>query len=235
MRTLFLFLQLMLCARADQAELSPSVAPSDPLFHFHVKSGEDAQTYRMIDNQNRIMDSGSRNAVSLQDSIVSGHARAKEMVDLLKNQELQHSFGQMSQRGKQMLQENSELKNPLSIIGGAVGLWIGRSVRLIKGDSFKLDTRVEGRARSGEFSMESPILNGKFSYRADGGLNMNLNRDIEPLAVKAEMNFNQHDQTLTGSLLHPLTPHLGLSFGATQYQQSNLTAGQASINYNLNF
>ena len=211
------------------------VQPDDPLFHFKVKPGEDAQTYRMIDEQNKIRDSGSHNIISTQDSLVSGHARAEEMVNLLKGQELQHAFGNLNEKGKQLLQDNPDLKNPVAIVAGAVSLWVGRTIKLIKDEDFKLTTHFEARARSGEFSMESPLLNGKLSFSGGNGINMNINRKIDLMNLTAEMNFNQRDQVLSGQFVHSLTPHLGLVFGATQSQQNNTSDGRASLQYNLNF
>jgi hypothetical protein len=236
MRILFLLLMQWMTSVQAMPTPTPSIGPpADTLFHFTVKSGEDAPTYRMIDAQNKIMDSGSRNIVSTQDSLVSGHARAQEMVDLLKGQELQHAFGGVNEKGKQMLQENPEMKNPIAIVAGAVSLWVGRTVKLIKDEKFKLATRLEARSRTGEFSMESPILNGKLSFTGGSGFNMNVTREINPVNLRAEMNYSQHDQNITGQFVHPITPNLGVVFGATQWQQNNQTDGRASVQYNLSF
>jgi hypothetical protein len=225
----------MTFARADTPSPSPSIPPDSSFFNFSVKSGSDAQTYRMLDDQNRIRDSGNGGVLSLQDSIVSGHQRAQDMVDLLKNQELQNSFGNLNSRGKQILQENQGLQSPVTIVGGAVAFWVGRSIQLFKAEQIKLTSRVEARARSGEFTLESPIMNGKLSYTGDNGVSMNMNRKIEIINSRAEMIYSATDRTFTGQIVHPLTTHIDLSIGSSQIPQTTQTDGRATINYNLNF
>jgi hypothetical protein len=230
----FLFIQLLISAEASSPTPTPSLDESQFL-HFNAKSGDDAQTYRMLDDQNRLIDSGSHGMLNLQDSITSGHARAKQMVDLLMDQELQNSFSKLNARGREMLKENPEMKNPVTIVAGAVALWVGKTVRLLKDDTFKIETRLAARDRAGEFAMESPLLNGKLSFTAGDGVSMSMNRTIASINSRAEMNYRLRDQVFTGQLVHPLTNHLDLSFGAGQVQQSNQTDGRAALMYNLNF
>lgn len=216
---------------------TPTAPPSQMnLLDFQQQpGGSDAPTYRMINDQERTRESGTRSIFNYQDSIISGNQRARDMVELLKKQQLQKAFEPLNARGKQVLQENPDLKSPTAILAGMAALWVGRTMKLLKGDDVKLTGRIEGRARSGEFSLESPIFNGRLVYTGGDGIYMNVNRSIAALNSRAEMIYSQKDQTITGALVHPLMPHLDLSFGAAQYQNTNQTDGRASLQFNLSF
>ena len=235
MKSWLLLLLSISSAQASTPTPTPYYIEGDNYLHFNAASGSDVQTLRMIDDQNRLMESGNGSMWSMQDAINNGNARAKQMVDLLKNQELQKAFVPLNAQGKQMLQENPDMKNPVAIVGGAVAFWIGRSVALIKEENFKLTTHVEARARFGEFAMESPILNGKLSYTGTDGINMKVNRKIDSISSTAEANYNATERIFSGQLVHPLIPHLDVTFGAAQLQQTNQTDGRASLQYNLSF
>jgi hypothetical protein len=235
MKSWLLFLFLLAPAQASTPTPTPYYIESDSLLHFTAPSGSDVDTLLMIDNNNRLRDSGNGSLWSQQNAINNGNARAKQMVDLLKNQDLQKAFTPLNAQGKQMLQENPDMRNPVTIVGGAAAFWIGRSIALVKQENFKLTTHVEARARCGEFAMESPLLNGKLSYTGNDGINMKINRKIDSISSSAEANYNATQRVFSGQLVHPLIPHLDITFGAAQLQQSTQTDGRASLQYNLNF
>jgi len=228
----------LLSASAHADMESPAPTPTldgTGILQSNGKFLDNSQTYHMLDTQNRSMESGFRGALDVQDSLVTGQQRAQQMTDLLKNQELQKVFGSLNDRGKQMLQENPEMKNPATIVAGAAALWVGRTIQLFKAESFKLSSRFEARTRTGEFSMESPLMNGKLNFTETNGLSMTMNRKIGSTDTRAEMTYNASYQVFTGQLVHPLTPHFSLLFGASQLGQTNQTDQRATIQYNLSF
>ncbi len=211
------------------------VQDQNGFLQFTQRPGEDVDTLRMIEQQNRLQDSGNRNPISYQNPIANGQARAMQMVDMLRDQEMQKALRKVTLQGKQMLQENPDMKNPLTIIAGAFSLWTGRTLKLIRGDKFKLATRLEARSRSGDFSMESPLLNGKLSFSGLDGFTVSVNRSIASTGTQAGMVYNAKQQSITGQLTHPLTNNIDFSFGAVQLQQTNQTDGQAKLEYRLSF
>jgi hypothetical protein len=235
MKFLLLWALMVGVVQAQTPTLTAPPSQTNLLDFQKQPGGSDAPTYRMLNDQERTRESGTRSVFNYQDSIISGNQRAKDMVELLKKQQLQSAFEPLNARGKQVLQENPDLKSPTAIIAGMAALWVGRTVKLIRGDSVKLNGRIEARARSGEFSLESPIFNGRLVYTGGDGIYMNVNRSIAELNSRAEMIYSQKDQTISGALVHPLLPHLDLSFGASQFQSTNQTDGRASLQFNLNF
>lgn len=240
-------------AQVDTSEI-PSLSPSpslsatpktdvagtlveDPnsLLHFKKKDGADVDTIRMIDAQNKITETGNHNTIALQGSILTGQAKAQEMVNALKGEELQKAMAQVTPRGKQMLQENPELKNPVMIIGGAFALWAGNTLRIIKEENFKINTYVQAKNRIGEFQMESPLFNGKLQFNDTDGVQVNMNRSISSIDSKANFSYSEKQQTVGGSLSHMLMPHVNLSVGTTQNNATNQIDQQAKIEYNLSF
>ena len=238
MRIVLLFLQLY---GSYAIAASPSPTPGNLLqdpngfLIFNHKPGDEVETYRMLDEQNKVQDAGSRNPIAIQGNITSGQARAMQMIEILKDQEMQKALKKVTLQGKQMLQESPEMRNPVTIIAGAFSLWTGRTLKLIRGENFKLATRLEARSRSGDFSMESPILNGKLAFSSSDGFTLSLNRSIASTGTTAAMVYSAKQQMFTGQLTHPLTGNIGLSFGAVQTPQSNQTDGQAKLEYRLSF
>jgi hypothetical protein len=205
------------------------------LLHFDKKSGADVETIRMIDAQSRVTDSGSRSVTALEDNIAIGHQRAIDMTMTLKNQEFQKALVQVTPKGKQLLQENPELQNPLTIIGGAVSLWAGYTVKLIKNENFKLATYIKGQDHAGEFQMESPLMNGKLQFNEIDGVALNVNRSISSIDSAASFNYSARAGTMGGALSHTLLPHVNLSVGTTQYNFTNQLDENARIDFQLDF
>jgi|GEM_PF-1931908 len=208
---------------------------SNGLLHFNYVSGRDSETLRMIDDQTRAVAAGDHGTQAQMDNLAIGRTRAQDMINLIKSEELQKALSKVTVKGKQLLQENQEIKNPLMLIAGAASLWYGKTIRLIKGEDFKLSTRIEARGRSGEFSMESPLLNGNLHYDGNG-LNISMNRTISSIDSKAELNYNVSNQSFSTNIRHQLAPNLDLTFGASQVPtQSKQTDGRATFEYRFDF
>ncbi|MBC7397748.1 MAG: hypothetical protein H7333_09925 [Bdellovibrionales bacterium] len=233
---LLLSFALPLSVAADPAPIAGVlVQDSNGFLQFTHKPGQDAETYRMLENQQRLQDSGNRNPTDYQNHISSGQARAAQMVEMLKDEEMQKALRKVTFQGKQILQENPDLKNPLTIVAGAFALWAGRTIRIFHSDHIKLSTRLEGRARTGDFNLESPFFNGRLSFSGNDGLNVSMNRSIASINTNAAFAYSVKQQSFSGQISHPLAPNLDLSFGAVQLQQTNQTDGQAKLEYRLSF
>ena len=239
-------------AKADppSVDSSPSTSPTstpsgtyggtvteDPnaLLNFKKKDGADVDTIRMIDAQNKTLESGNNDNFSLQNSITTGQARAQEMVNALKSEELQKVLPRVTAKGKDMLQENPELKTPMAVIAGSISLWAGNTLKLIQNDTIKVTSYIEGKSRSGDFKMDSPLVNGKLQFNETDGLQLNMNRSISSIQSNAAVVYNVKTQSLGGELSHHLLPHLDLSIGSTQVPQTSQMDQQAKISYHLNF
>ena len=205
------------------------------LIDIKTKAAQENATFRILDQQNSNQIAGNQNNFNVQTDIAIGKARAEQMVNLLQNAELQQAFTKVNAKGKEALQENPELKNPAAVIAGATSLWIGRTVQLIKDESFKLTTHVEGRSRSGDFSVESPLVNGKLKFQSNNGVNLNINRTISSIQSNAEVNYDVRSQTVSTQLKHRIAPNLDLSFGASESPLQNQIDERATIQYNISF
>jgi hypothetical protein len=226
-------------SRAQTATPSPSAAgqnrnAQNGFLQFNYGPGRTADTLRMIDIQNREMEAGDRSRQTLQDNLSSNRSRAQDMVNMLKDEEMQKALVKVTARGKQVLTENPEIKSPMGIIAGAMSLWYGRSIKLIKGETFKLSSRLEIRGRNGEFSMESPLFNGTLHYGV-GDLNISVNRRISSIDTSAELYYNMNNQSFNTQLRHSLAPNLDLTFGASQIPDTRQTDGRAGFEYRLDF
>jgi hypothetical protein len=197
----------------------------------------DARAYEtrlMLDQQNRRAAEGS-NPLYNQNSLQTGQARAEQMAEMIKTEEMEKALIKVTERGQSTLRENPSLKTPLGVIAGAMGLWMGNTVRLFKGDELKITSRIEGRNRSSEFNMESPLLNGRFRFSADQGFEVHMNRAISSINSRAELNYNIKNQTFSTSIRKRIAPNLDFSFGAAQFQQHSPTDGNARLEYQFNF
>jgi hypothetical protein len=209
---------------------------SSLLLNFTRNPGAQNETEKMVESQSRLLDTGVRTQVGLTESLMIGHARAEMMIRALRDEQFQKAIGNVTEKGKRLLEENQGLRSPAMVIGGVVSMWVGTTIQFFKGEQVRVYTRIEGRNRLGEFHFDSPILNSKISVSADSGVNLNLNRSIASIGSKAEINFSGRTQSISTQLRHPLSEHLDLSIGATQIPELNNRAdGQAKIEYRLNF
>lgn len=225
------------------ASATPTPAPfvdsldQDPntLIKFKDRVGGDFATKQMIDQQSKTRDSGDHSTITRQKDLDAGQARAEQMVEALKSEELQRAFGQVTAVGNKRLEENPELKNPVAIVAGAFALWAGNTIRLVKKENFKLFSKIEGRNRSGEFRMESPLLNGKLNYNTNEGLQLNMSRQLKPIDSSAALTYNAKTQFVGGQLSHHLMDNVDLSVGSFQSTVTNQKDEQAKIEYRLSF
>ncbi len=206
------------------------------IFGIKKRPGADADTLRMIEEQERIMHSGSRDTASVLRTLTGGQDRAREMVRVIQTEEMRQALEKVTAEGKNFLEKNSALRSPLALIGGALSVWVGGDVRILNEENFKISTRIEGRNRSGEFRMESPLVNGRLHFNEIQGMTVNMNREIPGLKSRAEIDFQARTQSLTTQIRQPLAPHLDLTFGASQLPHlNNRTDGQAKIEYQFQF
>lgn len=216
------------CPSQAQDLLSASPTPSP------TASSRSYETRLLIDQQASKLQGGS-NPLFQQQQLQSGGTRAQEMANMLQTEEMGRALQKVTERGQAALQQNPGIQAPLGIIAGAMSLWMGNTVRLFRGDAFNLTSRIEGRNRSSEFNMESPLLNGRFRFSADQGLELHMNRTISSLKSQAEINYNVKQQTFSTSIRRRIAPNLDLSFGASQFHPNSPTDGNARIEYQFNF
>ncbi len=206
------------------------------IFGVNRTPGADADTLRMLDEQERAMHTGSRSTASVIRTLTGGQERAREMVRVIQTEEMRQALEKVTVRGKDFLDKNSALRSPLALISGALSVWVGGDIRILNDEKLKLSTRIEGRNRSGEFRMESPLVNGRLQFNEVQGMSVNMNREIPGLKSRAEIDFQAKTQSLTTQIRQPLAPHLDLTFGATQLPHlNNKTDGQAKIEYQFHF
>ena len=206
------------------------------IFEVRRTPGADADTLRMIEEQERTLNSGSRSTASVIRTLSGGQDRAREMIRVIQTEEMRQALQKVTVRGKDFLERNSALRSPLALISGALSMWVGGDVRILNDETIKLSTRIEGRNRSGEFRMESPLFNGKLHFNEIQGMTLNMNREIPGLKSRAEIDFQAKTQSLTTQIRQPLAPHLDLTFGAAQLPHlNNKTDGQAKIEYQFQF
>lgn len=222
-------------AQQDSLPRNTPPLPDSGISVFRNPNGQQQDTNMMIDRQTLEQERGANSSLDNQNSIQSGQDRAGQMVEMLKTEEMQNALQKVTKKGKQALQEDPSLRTPIGVVAGAVGLWVGRTIKLIKDDRFTLSSRVEGRARTGEFSMQSPFLNGSFKLSADQGVEINMNRTISSIDARAEFNYNIRNQSFSTTIRHRIAPNLDFSFGASQVPQSSVTDGNARIEYRLDF
>lgn len=227
-------------SRAQKPNGSPALGgeiKKDPgeFLNFNYKYGRESDTLYILDKQNRAYEAGDRSPQAMQNSIDTNRSRAQSIANMIKDEELEKAMVKVTARGKQLLHENQDLKNPLGVIAGAASLWYGRSVRLIRSEAFHLFTRVDGRNRSGEFSMESPLVNGRLKFQSGNGVDISMNRKISSISSEAELNYNTNTRSFNTEFRHRLAPNIDLSFGASKAPEATQTDGRASFQYRLDF
>ena len=92
-------------------EFGGEIKKDDTQFlNFNFKEGRNSDTLNYIDKQNKAMEAGDRSSKAYQDQLTGNRAKAEEMANMIKDEELQKAFAKVTVRGKQLLQENQELK-----------------------------------------------------------------------------------------------------------------------------
>jgi len=201
-----------------------------------IKAAQANNTYHLLNAQEQNNNAGTNSALTLSDRLAVGQARAQEMVNLLKDAEMQQALKKVTNNGKDIVQANPELKNPATMVAGAVALWYGRTVKLIKGEEVTVYSKVTARDRSGEFSMQSPLLDGKLQFDPGNGASLSLNRKISSIDSNAQIGYNPKYQAFTSSFSHNIAPHLDLSFGSAMLPAYNNQVDQnAKIEYRIDF
>lgn len=212
------------------------VQETPALLRFGANPGARETTERMIDSRERMLASGSRSTEDLSKDLAASRDRADLMVQALKDEQFQKALKRVTEGGKEILNRNQGIKAPVSFIAGAAAFWYGTTLNLFKSDTMKIDTRVEGRNRRSEFSLESPLLNSKVVIGGQAGVEVNINRSIASLGSSAELNYVGNSGSLSTQIRHPLAPHLNFSIGTSQIpEMNNRTDGRAKIEYQINF
>ena len=205
------------------------------LLHFDRNVGKEADTSRMIDTQNRDYDSGNRNVVSEQKDRDQGNSRAQQMMTLLKDDEMKKAMEKATGIGNQILKDNPDLKTPSAVIAGAVGFWVGKSMKLFGVNGYGVSSQVEGKNRAGGFLMDSPLMNGKLRFSASDGVDLSMNRKISSISSQAEVKYNTKNQALSTQVRHNLMPHVDLTFGSSISPQTTQPDNRAGVEYRFSF
>jgi len=179
---------------------------------------------------------GNRNTSYSGGNLLLGRDRAEAMMRTLQDQQFRRALTKINAKGKQFLHENDSFKTPIAIIAGAATFWFGATIRLFRGESILITSRVEGRNRRAEFTLQSPFLNGKLYFEGATGFNVNINRSIASINSTAELNYISRTQSFSTEFRHPIIPHLDLTIGSSQIPElNNRTDGRAKIEYQFNF
>lgn len=204
---------------------SPPPPASEGFLQYKNSPAQANDNYQFIskqENTNSNMDSNIKN-------YESGRSRAQQMVALLQNKELTKAFQKITNSGNKTLDENPEIKSPLGILAGAASFWYGRTLKLIKGENLNITAKMEIRSQKSEFSMSSPLMNGKLKFDASEGIGIGFNRSIEELQTEAVVEYNSKSQIISTELRKKIAPNLDLSFGASKIDQNT------KIEYRINF
>jgi hypothetical protein len=225
---LIVFSLTLVCFRSWSAETIPLHSPPPPAEGFLLYKNnpkEKDETIQILNKQdNPVSDMDSKNK-----NYESGKSRAQQMVIMLQNEELTKAFQKITNYGNKTLEENPEIKNPLGVIAGAASFWFGRTLNLIRGDQINISAKMEGRNQRSEFSMASPLLDGKFKYDPRDGFGLGINRNLIEINTEAGIQYNAKNNLLSTELRKKIAPHLDLSFGASKMDQNT------KIEYRLNF
>ena len=240
----FLMMAILVCgeaapARAQDAH-APTMSPVPDSQNLvsdlgYRKPGNDSETLRLLDKQNHQLETRENGIFGYQKNQESGSGQAQKMVKLIQDQEFQAAMGRLTRKGNTILEENPGLKSPLSVLAGAAALWFGRTINLIQSDGLTLTSRIEARNQSGEFTLQSPLLNSSLQYHSDTGMGLNINRKISSIDTSAQINYNMKNQTVGTQINHQLAPHLDFTFGVSQNPQSSQPDNRAGLQYQINF
>lgn len=213
---------------SSERDRLPSSSPppaAGGFLEYKPSAAEKSDTYQYLNRQDNPNTSMNANVQNYE----SGKSRAQQMIGMLQNHELTKAFQKITGSAQKTLDENPEIKSPLGVIAGAAALWYGRTMKLIKGDDFSFNARIEGRAGRSEFSMGSPLLNGKLRFDGKEGMDVGFNRRISSLQTEASLQYNVRTQVMSTEIRQKLAPHLDLSFGASRLDQNT------KIEYKISF
>jgi hypothetical protein len=212
------------------------VQETPALLKFEANPAAREATERMIEAREKMISSGERSTGELAKDLQSSRSRAEQMVQTLKDEQFQKALKKVTEEGKAFLAQNEGLKGPATFIAGAAAFWLGTTINLFKGDSMKIDTRIEGRSKRSEFSLESPLLNSRVVIGAQNGVELNVNRSIASIGSTAELNYFGNTGSFSTQLSHPIAPHLNFSIGTSQIpEMNNRTDGRAKLEYQISF
>jgi hypothetical protein len=186
------------------------------------------KTMETVNASNRITEGFFR----LEDSFRNlqiGKSMAQEMALLIRNQELADAFSKITLKKNKELKENPALAAPFMIITGAATFWFGKTINVFKSDVFQMSARIEGQTRQSEFSMSSPLMNGKLNFNENTGTSMGVGRRISSLNANAYINYNFREKAVNTEFRQKISPNIDFSFGVGKYDQNT------KIEYRFNF
>lgn len=158
---------------------------------------------------------------------------AERMVQIVKDHEFQRALEMITPRARELLEDNPELHTPVGILVGMASLWNGRKFKIVKSDEVTLDTQIQARTSTAQFSWNSPLLNGELKYQAANGVNVSVGRSISSINTKTRVEYNLTSGNLSSSIEQPLPNNFSISIRGGQ--TSGKPDGAAVLNYQLNF
>lgn len=179
---------------------------------------ENAMTYRLLETESHD-----------QRYLDQGKSRAKEMVRLIQEKELKIRAVQLTPVAKR-IQEHEYIAGPSKVIGAGAVLWFGKRFNLVSSADFRLDTRVEARARMASVLVDSIAFNTAVEMRPSG-MTVGLNRKIPVIESFAELHYNIAEQCLRTWISKALLENVVLTVGASDTVA--ITEGNAQISYSV--
>ena len=158
-----------------------------------------------------------------------GQSRAQEMIVMLKNQDLTDAFKKITLKNNRDITGNPAIAAPLFMISGAAAFWYGKTMKLFQTESMQFNARIEGQSKRSEFSMSSPLLNGKLNFNDQTGMNFGVGRQISSINANAYLNYNFKEQSINTEIRQKLSPQIDLTFGVGKTDQ------KTKIEYRINF
>jgi hypothetical protein len=177
----------------------------------------------------RHRESNMQNVSSNTTTYDSDRTKAIQMINLLQDEELSKAFKKVTETGKRTLQQNPGIKAPIYLISGAAGFWAGKTLDLLKQESFRFSARFEGRSRRSEFNMSSPLLNGQMRFDSNLGNQFILHRNFEMIRTETSLQYRFQDQVISTEIRYRVAPNIDMTFGASRIDQST------KLEYRFNF
>jgi hypothetical protein len=190
---------------------------------------EEANTHRVMDTQIRDQESHAGNFRAAR-GIEAGRVRAREMVSLIKDQEVKARMAELRPIGERIV-NNEYIQTPAKVIAAGAAIWMGRSVSLIYHGNLRVESRVEARSRLGSLSIQSSVVNSAIEVRAGSGMVIDINRTIPLIASVAEFYYNTNDQTMRAAMSKAIFNHVVLSVGTAGL--ANAREGNAQLAYSV--
>ena len=193
---------------------------------------EGANTYRLLDVEERNEESGATSTSVRMNDYARGNERAKVVMKLMEDSELKAKTKEFAPYADR-LKNNPYVQKPAKIVGVGAAIWIGQSYTISSSDQFKLVSRVEGRNRLSALDLASPIANGQMRYISGSGFNFGVNRTLPLIDSRAEIRYGLNDHSITTQLSREIVHHLVFLVGASELPGAAVPEENASLSYSL--